>query len=61
MDSGKKILGLMLALVLITTLGCSKNKQQQAPAYPAGTGYSQPPVNAAAPSSSGARSSSYIK
>jgi hypothetical protein len=62
MNSGKKILGLLLALAMVTAMGCSRNKQQQVPTYPAGTGYqSQPGVNAMAPSSTGTRSSSYIK
>ena len=64
MDSGKRVLGLMLVLVMAATLGCARNKQQQAPVYPAGTGVapaSQPYVSPAAPASTGTSSNRYIK
>jgi hypothetical protein len=61
MNSGMKLFSLALVLALAMTFGCAR-KQQQVPAYQGGiapTG--QPQINASAPSSSGTRSSSYIK
>ena len=62
MNSGKKFLGVVLALAVVTALGCSRNKPQPVPAY--GTGVApagQPMVNASAPAPTTSHSSNYIK
>lgn len=60
MNSGNKILGLLLALVVIAAVGCAKKQQPQAPVYGSGVApASQPMINASAPAAS--RSNNYIK
>ena len=60
MSSEKKVVVAMLAVALLISTGCSRNKQAVAPAT-SGYAASQPAVAAAAPAPAARRSSTYIK
>ena len=60
MSSDKKFYSAVLAVLVLATVGCSRNKHAAAPA-PVATGYAAPQPVVAAPAPVAHRSSTYIK
>ena len=58
MSSGFKVSSLLLAVMMLSALGCSRNKP--AATVPAGYAAPQPVVDAAAPAPAAHRSSAYV-
>lgn len=61
MSFEKKFFVALLAVAMLASVGCSRNKKQQQTYVPAGTAVAAPAVDAAAPAPAARRSSTYLK